>query len=165
MNENGFVNSNQTLQPIEGLSVGDVMYGTRDRSTFDNSLRIQYIFNDKMSLATRIRHNWDQVEYDKFSRLEDDGSLTDLAFDGKTENGEDIYDVNFNFFTVDLNYTWRFTKGSDIIVVWKNNISGRDQNFENNYFSNFSNLFDYRQTNSISLKIVYFLDYDSVVNR
>ena len=117
-----------------------------------------------MSLATRIRHNWDQVEYSKFSRLENDGSLTDLAFNGKTETGENIYDVNFNFFTVDLFYTWRFTKGSDIIFVWKNNISGRDQNFDNNYFSNFSNLFDYRQTNSISLKIVYFLDYDTLVN-
>lgn len=162
-NENGYVTTNIS-QPIAGISGNDVMYGTRDRSTFDNSLRIQYIFNNKMSLATRIRHNWDQVEYNKFSRLEDDGSLTDLAFDGKTETGEDIYDVNFNFFTVDLNYTWRFAKGSDIIVVWKNNISGRDQNFDNNYFSNFSNLFDFQQTNSISLKIVYFLDYDSLVN-
>ena len=162
-NENGYVRTNIS-EPIQGISGNDVMYGTRDRSTFDNSLRIQFIFNNKMSLATRIRHNWDQVEYSKFSRLEDDGSLTDLAFDGKAETGEDIYDVNFNFFTVDLNYTWRFTKGSDIIVVWKNNISGRDQNFDNNYFSNFSNLFDHRQTNSISLKIVYFLNYDSVVN-
>ncbi len=163
-NENGYVNTAFTLQEIEGITGNDVMYGTRDRSTFDNSLRVQYIFNNKMSLSTRIRHNWDQVQYVKFSRLEDNGSLTDLAFDGKFDNGQDIYDVNFNFFTLDLNYTWRFTKGSDIIVVWKNNISGSDRNFDNNYFSNFSNLFDYRQTNSISLKIVYFLDYDSVVN-
>ncbi len=163
-NDNGFVSTAFTPQDIVGISDGDVMYGTRNRSTFDNSLRVQYIFNDKMSLATRIRHNWDQVQYVKFGRLEDDGSLTDLAFDGKTETGEDIYDVNFNFFTLDLNYTWRFTKGSDIIVVWKNNISGSDRNFDNNYFSNFSNLFDYRQTNSISLKVVYFLDYDTVIN-
>ncbi len=162
-NENGYVSA-FIGQPIDGISDSDVMYGTRDRSTFDNSLRVQYIFNNKMSLSTRIRHNWDQVEYVKFSRLEPDGSLTDLSFNGTTDNGIPIYDVNFNFFTVDLNYTWRFTKGSDIIVVWKNNISGRDQNFDNNYFSNFSNLFDFRQTNSISLKIVYFLDYDSVLN-
>ncbi len=162
-NENGYVTTS-IGQPIDGISNSDVMYGTRDRKTFDNSLRIQYIFNNKMSLSTRIRHNWDQVEYDKFSRLEDDGSLTDLSFDGRDVNGEDVYDVNFNFFTIDLNYAWRFTKGSDIIFVWKNNISGRDQNFDNNYFSNFSNLFDYRQTNSVSLKVVYFLDYDTVMN-
>lgn len=162
-NETGFTSA-FVGAAVEGIDPGDVMIGTRDRRIIENSVRLQYIFNNLMSISTRIRHYWDQVEYDKFGKLGDDGRLQNLNFDGRSTDGTPIYDQNFNFFTVDMMYTWRFTEGSDIIFVWKNNIRGSDTNFDANYFSNFSDLFDKQQTNSFSLKIVYFLDYDSLVN-
>lgn len=160
--ETGFVNASFSSEPIEGFQAGDVMIGTRDRKIIQTSMRGQFIFNNKMSLSIRIRHYWDQVNYSKFGRLNDEGYLDNLAFDGN-QNGQSLYNRNVNFFNIDMNYIWRFAKGSDIIFNWKQSISNEDQDFDSNYFTNFSSLFDVQQRNSISLKIVYFLDYDSLV--
>ena len=139
-----------------------MMIGTRDRKIIQNSIRSQFIFNNKMSVSMRIRHYWDQVNYSKFGRLGDDGYLNNLAFEDN-ENGQSLYNRNVNFFNIDLNYIWRFAKGSDIIFNWKQSISNQDQDFTSNYFNNFTGLFDTQQFNSVSLKIIYFLDYDSIV--
>lgn len=161
-NETGFVSPSLVDGGIDGLESGDVMIGTRNRKIIQNSIRGQFIFNNKMSLSLRIRHYWDQVDYSKFGRLQDDGYLDNLAFDGN-QNGESVYNKNVNFFNIDMNYIWRFAKGSDIILNWKQSIANEDKDFGSNYLDNFSNLFDAQQFNSVSLKIVYFLDYDSVV--
>ena len=161
-NETGFVNASLTNGLIDGFGEGDVMIGTRDRKIIQNSIRGQFIFNNKMSLSLRIRHYWDQVNYNKFGRLNDDGYLANLSFDGN-QDGESLYNKNVNFFNIDMNYIWRFAKGSDIIFNWKQSIANQDKDFTSSYFNNFSGLFDAQQLNSISLKIVYFLDYDSIV--
>jgi len=160
LNETGYVFPFVDGSLVEGLSAGDVMIGTRDRRIFENSLRIQYIFNNVMSLGGRVRHYWDRVAYDKFGRLEDDGRLTDLVFDGSGAS----FDVNRNIFNIDLNYTWRFAQGSDLIFVWKNSIDGANNVLDEDYLTNFSDLFGFRQTNSFSLKMVFFLDYDTIIN-
>lgn len=161
-NETGYVSSELVGEEIKGLASGDVMIGTRDRKIFQNSIRGQFIFNNKMSLSLRIRHYWDQVSYDKFGRLRDDGYLENLNFDG-IRNGESLYNTNVNFFNIDMNYIWRFAKGSDIIFNWKQSISSQNKEFDLNYFSNLSRVFSSQQFNSVSLKIVYFLDYDTVI--
>ena len=164
-NDVGFVNRFNVQNPIVGLdSTDDVLMGTRDRKTLENSLRGQFIFNNKMSLSLRVRHYWDQVNYEKFGRLRDDGYLDNLTFDGN-ENGKPVFNQNVNFFNIDMNYIWRFAKGSDIIVNWKQSIQSEDVDFESNYFNNLSGIFGAQQLNSISLKIVYFLDYDSLVRK
>lgn len=162
-NETGFVSAAIYNQPIEGFADDDVMIGTRDRKIIQNSLRGQFIFNNKMSLSVRVRHYWDQVNYSKFGRLQDDGYLDNLPFDG-IQDGVSLYNRNVNFFNIDLNYIWRFAKGSDIIFNWKQSIAAQDQDFTSSYFNNLSGLFDRQQLNSVSLKIIYFLDYDSIVN-
>ncbi len=161
-NETGYVSPFLVNTPIEGLGFDDVMIGTRDRKIIQNSIRGQFIFNNKMSLSLRIRHYWDQVDYEKFGRLQDDGYLDNLSFDG-FQNGESLYNKNVNFFNIDMNYIWRFAKGSDIILNWKQSIQNEDRDFTSSYFNNLSGLFDAQQFNSVSLKIVYFLDYDSVM--
>ena len=163
-NETGFANPFFVQGQIEGLEAGDVMIGTRDRKIIQNSIRGQFIFNNKMSLSLRIRHYWDQVNYSKFGRLRDDGYLDNLDFDG-SQNGTSLYNRNVNFFNIDMNYIWRFAKGSDMILNWKQSIANEDQDFTSDYFNNFSGLFDSKQFNSVSLKIIYFLDYDSLIKR
>ena len=163
LNETGFVDARLVNEPIAGFASDDVMIGTRDRKIIENSLNTRFIFNNVMSLEMRIRHYWDQVNYDKYGRLKDNGYLENLAFDGN-QDGESLFNRNINFFNIDLNYIWRFAQGSDIIFNWKQSISSQDRDFDSDYFTNFTNLFSSQQFNSVSLKIVYFLDYDSVVN-
>jgi len=89
--------------------------------------------------------------------------LIDRAFDGKDNNDTPYYDANVNIFNIDLFYTWRFAPGSDIVFAWKNAIFTQGKNTEEGYFSNLSNTLGADQFNSLSLRIIYFLDYNSLV--
>ena len=164
-NDVGFPGSSSQLPEISGLETGDILFGRRDRDILENSIQLQYIFNNLMSFSTRVRHYWDKVGYSGFQKLDVDGTLIELDYDGNDTSGDPAFDTNFNFFTVDMVYTWRFARGSDLIFVWKNQISGSDQDIASDYFTNVNGLSTLAQTNSISLKVVYFLDYNSVVRR
>lgn len=153
---------NKDLAPDLMLTNDQVLMGDRYRSTYTMTLSGQYIFTNKMSIDFRIRHVWDKVIYKRFGSLKSNGEIDVLDFDGTDNNGSPIFDQNFNVFNIDVNYIWRFAPGSDIIVNWKNQIFGSDQRLEDNYFENFSNLFDNLQTNSFSVRFIYFLDYNSL---
>jgi hypothetical protein len=160
----GYVSLRNLSQIPVGLDGDDVMLGERNRTVIENSLSGKYIFTNTMSLVFRFRHYWDKVLYQRFGRLENDGSLATLNFNGKNENGVGIYDRNFNIFNVDMNYIWRFAPGSDIIINWKNQIAGDSFQEVNNYFSNLGSLFNEVQQNNFSVKIVYWLDYNKLVS-
>lgn len=157
--EPGFVNKNwMTSRPFE-LSDSDVLTGLRDRIIVDNSLTFSYIFNHLMGVNMRIRHYWDKVEHSAYGVLDKKGFPDIVDYDGMNENGESIFDRNVNIFNIDLQYNWRFAPGSDIIFVWKNEVFNNDKNFDRDYVSNLSGLFSAPQTHSISLRVLYFLDY------
>lgn len=161
-NQIGFLDNDIVQSGIDGIGGTDVLFGRRDRVTMQNSLTVNYIFTNNMALSGRIRHYWDRFNYDQYTRLEDDGSLTPLAFDGLRDDGSSYYDNNVNIFNIDLFYTWRFAPGSDLIFAYKNQVFKSDDEYDRNYLSNLTNLFDANQFNSVSLRIIYFLDYQAV---
>ena len=71
-------------------------------------------------------------------------------------------DVNFNGFNIDMVYTWIFAPGSELSVVWKNEIVTDKQSQRNNYVENLSSTVAEPQTNNISLKLVYYIDYQNI---
>ena len=163
-NQLGFVNANIVDDGIDSFTFGDdVLFGRRDRAIFDNSLRLSYIFTNNMALSLRVRHYWDQFTYNKFVKLAEDGSLVNLAFDGTNDEGDRYYDANTNIFNIDLFYTWRFAPGSDIVFAWKNAVFTQGSNTNEGYFTNLSNTLGADQFNSLSLRIIYFLDYNSLI--
>lgn len=163
--EPGYVNRNLVPGETGGWLESDVLIGTRDRWIVDNSVSGRYIFNNKMGFTLRVRHYWDRVTYSAFGKLREDGLTDRLDFDGRDDSGHPIFDQNFNIFNVDLQYNWRFAPGSDLIFVWKNQIFSNGRQLDSGYFRNFSELFDHPQTNSISVRILYFLDYLDVEKR
>jgi hypothetical protein len=58
-----------------------------------------------------------------------------------------------------MKYLWRFAPGSELSLVWKNAIYTNDNNLVNSFVDNLENTFAASQINSISLKILYYLDY------
>ena len=156
--EPGWVNRYILTQPLIGLEDEDLLFGVRDRIIANNSISGSYIFNHLMGVNIRIRHYWDKVIYDTFGSLSSEGFVQPIDFNGQVD-GQQIFDRNVNIFNIDLQYNWRFAPGSDIIVVWKNQIFNTDDAFMSDYFSNLGNLFGSAQTNSISLRVLYFLDY------
>ncbi len=159
-NEIGFVDflTNEETQTDEPIM------GRRDQVLVENNFNAAYSFNANMALTFRLRHYWTKVEYDAYHSLKSDGTL------GTTD-----YDLNnntsFNAFNIDMIYRWRFAPGSDIFIIWKNSIFGFEEELDQrylsgvNYMDNLNGLFNSPQTNSLSFKIIYFLDYASIMSK
>ncbi|MCK5169255.1 MAG: hypothetical protein KAQ75_05180, partial [Bacteroidales bacterium] len=139
-----------------------INFGERDVSTLINTLNTSYIFNSKMSLNLRARHYWSRVEYTDFFELLEDGYLSPSI--GYDTYGED-QNYNYNAFTIDMKYLWRFAPGSEMAIVWKNAIYTNETEIINNFLNNFNNTLESSQINSISLKILYYLDYQYLVKK
>jgi len=129
-----------------------IYFGRRDITTFNNVLTTQFIFNTKTSLSLRARHYWSQADYLQYYTLNNDGYLDPSSY---WQN----HNINYNAFTVDLQFVWYFAPGSELSIVWKNLINTMGDVIENNYFMNFGDMIDSPQTNSLSFRVLYYLDY------
>lgn len=135
----------------------EIYMGQRDRLTIENLVGLNYNFTSVIGLNLRIRHYWDRGLYQSYHELLPDGELGYTDYDPNLDYEE-------TFFNVDLNFNWRFAPGSDIFINWKNSIAGGHDNSlfnigDINYFGSLENFSQYPQNNSISLRIVYFIDY------
>jgi len=130
-----------------------IFFGRRNVKSLTNTIESNYMFTGKSSLNFRLRHYWSSAKYDNFFTLQDNGYLQDT--DEYSENPN----INFNAFNIDMVYNWNFAPGSELSLVWKNAISLFGDEVIYNPFQNFRDTFDSPQTNSISLKVLYYLDY------
>lgn len=111
-----------------------------------------------MSLSFTARHYWSQGKYKQFYLLREDGGITDTYWNGNE-------DFNSSYFNIDLVYNWQFAPGSSFLVTYKNAIFSDNQDVTQAYFPNLKHTIDDPQTNSISLKILYYLDYQNLVKK
>ena len=144
--------------PFETIS-GKPIFGKRDRINSISSISLDYNMTNRMGLTFRLRHYRSVLEYESFYTLEADGRLTaQPSYTGLDVEGESIYDVNFNAFTIDLQYRWVFLPGSEINVVWKNSIFTQDKRVDDYFWQNFTSTLNNGPTNSFSMKVIYWLD-------
>ena len=104
--------------------------------------------------------------------------LTSINIESTADNAEKLYakyikesfTINVNgkknqtvdAFTVDMKFLWRFAPGSDISIVWKNAIYTNNEDIINNVWDNWEQTLDATKLNSISFKILYYLDYQRI---
>ena len=81
-NDVGFVHKNETSIGYDLLSDHDIIFGIRDRIVFDNELKANYIFNEKIGMTLRARHYWTRLEYGEFTRLDEEGYLGPTPYEG-----------------------------------------------------------------------------------
>ncbi|MFC2111574.1 DUF5916 domain-containing protein, partial [Bacteroidota bacterium] len=136
----------------DSLSNQTIQFGKRNHNTTINTLTTSYILNNKSSLSFRLRHYWSVVKYIEYYKLNKDGSTGNTSY-------SQPHDINFNIFNIDLVYIWQFAPGSEISVVWKNIIYSENDILKEDFFENFDNTINSPQTNSFSVKILYYLDY------
>ena len=131
----------------------DVFFGLRNNSTISSTLNLEYIFIADMYITFRMRHYWSRADYlGDYFLLNSDGSLTPVTYD-------DEHDYNYNAFNIDMGYTWRFAPGSEMSLVWKNSIYADSEEIYYDFDDNIRNMFGSGATNSLSLKILYYLDW------
>jgi hypothetical protein len=138
------------------VSSDSVIIALRKRNTVENIFTIKYNFNNKMGLSFRARHYWGMVDNRQFFNLNKDGYVTQVAATYPSAN------YNVNYFNIDMVYTWQFALGSFVNIVWKNSIETYDQDISQAYFKNAGNTFHAPQLNSLSVRVIYFLDYLSL---
>ena len=137
----------------------NIVFGKRDINTMESTISTKLAFTAKSNLTFRARHYWSKVVFNEFYKLNDDGSTTHQDWQANQNR-------NINFFNIDLIYTRQFAPGSFINVIWKNNISKFENGMESiqdgDYFMNISKTFKTPQTNSLTLKVIYFIDYQTI---
>lgn len=134
----------------------NVYMGMRDVSTLTNTLDLLYSFNAYSFINFRARHYWRWIDYTSYHELNQDGTLDQPIPDFGN------YDVNVNLFNIDLSYQWNFAPGSFLSIVWKNSIESADTDVRGAFSNNFTGLFNVEQGNSLSFRVLYYLDYNAI---
>lgn len=146
-NQPGYVNT---------LDDGTIIFGVRQNNQIVNSFSGQYNFSDKSAFNISFRHYWSTVAYqDQFYQLEDDGYLSPNPYN---ENS----DLNFNSWNLDLRYVWQFTRGSELVALYRNSIQNEDDRSYLTWSENIADLFQQTNGHLFSIKVIYFLDYNNI---
>lgn len=147
---------------VDSYDKGDVQnvyFGVRDKFTVENVLESRYSINNVNTVTFRVRHYWSKANYqEEYFTLLKSGEL-------QADNYQEEHDIRLNTFNIDMGYKWYFAPGSQLSLVWKNNIYSDDSGLPSDYFSNFKSIFDVPQTNSFSIRILYHLDYLYLQNK
>lgn len=130
------------------------IFSKYDRRTVENSFDAKYTFTNLMGFTVVLRHYWSDRRNKDFYLLKPDGNLTD--YQGPALTGTDR---NYNVFNIDLIYTWQFAPGSTLSVSYKDAAETSDSYFTQRYNRNLSGILNAPQNNSLSVKVLYFVDY------
>lgn len=135
-----------------------IIFGNRDKKTIENSLTSNLSFNRKSTMALAFRHYWSTVRYDDdFYSLNDNGGLDPHAY---SENS----DINYNVWNLDLSYIWEFAPGSQLIGLYRNSIFDYNDQAYLDFGENLDELFNQEIGHNISLKLIYYIDYNNAKN-
>ncbi|GAA4460255.1 hypothetical protein GCM10023093_02580 [Nemorincola caseinilytica] len=132
-----------------------IFLGTRRLQTAINSLTTSYIFTRTMSLKLDARHYWSQAEYAKYEFLAENGLLYN-APNNISQN------INFNSFNLFMNFVWQFKPGSEMSLVYQNSVYSSGSTLAADYLSGMRYVTQAPQSNSLSVKVIYYLDYQTM---
>ncbi len=108
-----------------------------------------------MYITLKGRHYWNTAVYRKYLTLEANGEF-EPNYSYNQNN-----DFNYNAFNIDVVYSWQFAPGSNLSIAYKNIIESDEVGIINvpTYDENFKKMVRDPQINSISVKLLYYLDY------
>ncbi|NCT75689.1 MAG: carbohydrate binding family 9 domain-containing protein [Chitinophagaceae bacterium] len=118
-----------------------------------------YNFTPRINLTLRVRHYWSNVKYKRIAYIDAKGYPQSPA----ALSGLD----NVNFFNTDAFLTWDFRYGSRLILGYKSWL-GDDQTYSidgnayKRYLSNFGKTFDLSHGTELTVRFIYFLDYNQL---
>ena len=150
-NDIGFVINDTSGMYIEPPQV-NYIFARRNTNMITNVLSANYILSNKIDLSIKLRYHLDQVRNIEFKLLGDDGYLYQSEYNGN-------HNINYTTWTSDIAFNWWFAPGSQISLVWKNGIDNESDILINHWNENLKESFSLAQQNSLSLKVIYYLDY------
>ncbi len=146
-NEKGYVTT---------LDDNSIIFGIRDIKSVVNSISGKYSLSDLASITLAFRYNWTPVTYqNQYFKLLESGLLTTSNYSGNNN-------VNFNSWNFDLRYIWQFTRGSELVILYRNAIFNQDDQSHLTFSKNLNNLFQQPLQQNLSVRLVYYLDYNKL---
>ena len=138
---------------------GLIYFGLRNIKSIENNLRMEYNFNRDSSLSLRFRNFWSTADYyEKLFELLDDGTRKEVNYSILNRNPN----TNFNIWNLDLNFEWWFAPGSNMVLLYRNQIFNRDDKSGINYYNSLKNLFETSTEHQLSLRLNYLIDYNKI---
>ena len=128
------------------------VFALRNTNMITNVLSGSFVLNNKMDLAFKLRYHYEQVENTEFQSLGNNGYLYAIDYDEE-------HNINYTTWTGNLNFNWLFAPGSQASLVWNHAITNYDGIIRNHWSDNVEQSLTLPQENSISLKVIYYLDY------
>ncbi len=149
--DRGYVTTNDT----------DIIFGERDQKTIENTLSGNYNFNPFHTISLSFRNYWATVTYkEDLFVLQENGTLkTDSRY---TTNTVEDPNINFSVWNLDLRYSWQFAPGSQLSVLYRNQLFNSNTQSTKTYFSTLKELFNQSFEHTLSVRIVYFIDYNQI---
>lgn len=137
----------------------DIVIAQRDQMNLSNTITASYNFNSKQAINLSFRNFWAKANYkdDRYFKLDNNGELSNIAYNTEENN----HNTNFNIWNFDLTYNWRFAPGSEAVLLYRQQIFNQDEFADAGLGKSFNNLFDQPIQHVLSLKVVYFLDYNN----
>ena len=140
----------------------DVIFARRDKLEYKNTLSGKYSINSQMNLNLKIIHYWSFTENFEYFLLNQNGRLNKY-FNSVGNQNQDFSRWNF-----DLSYVWWFAPGSQISILYRNNSEINLKKLpaiNKDEVSNLKSLLNNEVlSNSFSISIKYFIDYNQAKN-
>ncbi|QHI37200.1 hypothetical protein IMCC3317_25780 [Kordia antarctica] len=136
----------------------DLIFGRRSVQELTNTFEASYAVFSKLSMNLRVRHYWIQVDYKDQFTLNAQGNLDRNNY---TIDPND-FDDNFNSFTVDYTARWQFAPASELSFNYKLGANLFNNQINSGYGTNLKNTVKQDNSNTVSLKMTYFLDYNTI---
>ncbi|MFP4546743.1 MAG: DUF5916 domain-containing protein [Fidelibacterota bacterium] len=138
-------------------STGEIIFGQRRTTETTHTVNAKYTLNEKSNIDFRLRHYYSNADYNQYFTLKDNGYLKNNPNYAKNA------DINYNAFNIDFVYSWNFAPGSFLNIVWKNSIYQDGERIYHRWYDNLENTLQSSQTNSFSMKLLYYFDYGKIL--
>lgn len=141
----------------------EIIFGNRKMESVENSLRGTYNFSTKDAVSLSFRNFWSTANFSEgeFSKLKGNGELIPFSYTTRPHNDPNAH---FNIWNLDLSYQWRFAPGSEMILLYRNSILNLDDHSHLMYLESLENLLETPARHNLSLRIVYYIDYNTIKN-
>ncbi len=154
-NDIGFVGKSES---------GDsIFFGKRNIKYTTNTISFDYNFTKNIFLNAKIRHYWSLIDYYEYYSLSNTGLLYPLNYSYHFTVNQDI---NYNNFTVDLNFRWIFLPGSEFSITFKKLVVSNTNDLIADYYDNFENMyFSTPRLNSLTFKLSFYINPGRYIKR
>ncbi len=148
----------------EGIRPDGIVMSYRDVESLENEFTVEYSFTANMNVNLRMRHYWSRVLNREYFEIQGAGTPIETTYTGRRADGSPVQDRSFNAVNVDGFFRWRFAPGSDAFLSYKTQsyFAGL---LDRGYARNLGVFGQEPVDNSLTLKVIYWLDYNEVRGR